>query len=63
MSLVPRPTPTFNAPSALEYFDALVADDEQFPLLEAAIAIAQDETPGPRRRRPCWPTSTRWRCA
>jgi regulator of sirC expression with transglutaminase-like and TPR domain len=46
MSLVPRLTPTFRAPSALEYFDALVADDEQFPLLEAAIAIAQDETPG-----------------
>jgi len=46
MSLVPRPAPTFSAPSALEYFDALVADDEQFPLLEAAIAIAQDETPG-----------------
>jgi regulator of sirC expression with transglutaminase-like and TPR domain len=46
MSLVPRPTPTFSTPSALEYFDALVADDAQFPLLEAAIAIAQDETPG-----------------
>jgi regulator of sirC expression with transglutaminase-like and TPR domain len=46
MALVPRPAHTFNAPSALEYFDALVADDEQFPLLEAAIAIAQDETPG-----------------
>src|ERR1700744_2384738 len=46
MSLVPRPTPTFSAPSALEYFDALVADDAQFPLLEAAVAIAQDETPG-----------------
>ena len=46
MSLVPRPTPAFNAPSALEYFDALVADDDQFPLLEAAIAIAQDDTPG-----------------
>jgi regulator of sirC expression with transglutaminase-like and TPR domain len=45
MSLVPRPIPTFSAPSALEYFDALVADDEQFPLLEAAIAVAQDETP------------------
>lgn len=45
MSLVPRPTPTFSAPSALEYFAALVADDEQFPLLEAAIAIAQDDTP------------------
>src|SRR5471032_655711 len=46
MSLVPRPVPTFSAPSALEYFDTLVADDVQFPLLEAAIAIAQDETPG-----------------
>ena len=45
MSLVPRPAPTFSAPSALEYFDALVADDDQFPLLEAAISIAQDETP------------------
>ncbi len=46
MTPVPRPTPSFSTPSALEYFDALVADDEQFPLLEAAIAIAQDETPG-----------------
>ena len=46
MPSVPRPTPTFSAPSALEYFDALVADDAQFPLLEAAIALAQDETPG-----------------
>jgi regulator of sirC expression with transglutaminase-like and TPR domain len=46
MSLVPRPAPTFSAPSALEYFDALVSDDDQFPLLEAAISIAQDETPG-----------------
>src|ERR1700712_3893417 len=46
MALVPRPVPTFNTPSALEYFDALVSDDEQFPLLEAAISIAQDDTPG-----------------
>ena len=45
MPPVPRPTPTFNAPSALEYFDTLVADDDQFPLLEAAISLAQDETP------------------
>jgi regulator of sirC expression with transglutaminase-like and TPR domain len=45
MSLVPRPVPTFSTPSALEYFDALVADDDQFPLLEAAISIAQDEMP------------------
>ena len=46
MSPVPRPTPKFSTPSALEYFDSLVADDEQFPLLEAAISIAQDERPG-----------------
>ena len=44
MSLAP--VPRFHAPSALEYFDALVADDDQFPLLEAAIAIAQDDAPG-----------------
>lgn len=36
---------SYAVPSPLEYFDALVADDAQFPLLEAAIAIAQDETP------------------
>lgn len=45
MTMVPRPTPVFSAPSALEYFNALVADDAHFPLLEAAISIAQDETP------------------
>ena len=45
MPPVPRPVPQFSAPSALEYFDALVADDDQFPLLEAAVAIAQDEAP------------------
>lgn len=37
--------PSFGVPSALEYFSTLVAEDDQFPLLEAAIAIAQDETP------------------
>ena len=63
MSLVPRPAPSFNAPSALEYFDALVADDDQFPLLEAAIAIAQDETPGLDVEVRARPTSTPWRCA
>ncbi len=46
MAPVPSPVPRFSVPSALEYFDALVADDDQFPLLEAAIAIAQDEAPG-----------------
>ena len=40
----PRPA-SYPVPSPLEYFDALVADDDQFPLLEAAISIAQDETP------------------
>ena len=38
-------SPSFDVPSALEYFSALVADDQQFPLLEAAVAIAQDDTP------------------
>ncbi len=33
------------APSALEYFAALVADDDSLPLLEAAIAVAQDDDP------------------
>ena len=35
----------FEAPSALDFFTALVADDSSLPLLEAAIAVAQDETP------------------
>lgn len=33
------------APTPLEYFDALVQSDAQFPLLEAAISLAQDEYP------------------
>ena len=33
------------APTVLEYFASLVESDEQFPLLEAAISIAQDEYP------------------
>jgi regulator of sirC expression with transglutaminase-like and TPR domain len=33
------------APSALEYFASLVADDASFALLEAAVAVAQDEYP------------------
>ena len=36
----------FEAPSALEYFAALVAQDQGLPLLEAAAAIAQDDDPG-----------------
>lgn len=35
-----------HAPSILEYFAALVAEDEGLNLLEAAAAIAQDEHPG-----------------
>ena len=33
------------APSALEYFAALVADDASLPLLEAALAVSQDARP------------------
>jgi regulator of sirC expression with transglutaminase-like and TPR domain len=33
------------APTALEYFASLVAEDEGFALLEAAVAIAQDAYP------------------
>lgn len=36
----------FDAPSALDYFAALVAEDQGFPVLEAAVAIAQDDDPG-----------------
>jgi regulator of sirC expression with transglutaminase-like and TPR domain len=35
----------FEAPSPLEYFGALVAEDMSLPLLEAAASIAQDEYP------------------
>ena len=34
-----------HAPTALEYFASLVADDASFPVLEAAIAIAQGDDP------------------
>ena len=36
----------FETPTALEYFTSLVADDASFSVLEAAVAIAQDEHPG-----------------
>jgi regulator of sirC expression with transglutaminase-like and TPR domain len=36
----------FEAPTALEYFAALVADDASFSVLEAAAAVAQDDDPG-----------------
>jgi regulator of sirC expression with transglutaminase-like and TPR domain len=35
----------FIAPTPLEYFATLVADDASLPLVEAAVAIAQDEQP------------------
>lgn len=35
----------FSVPSPLTYFSALVSDDDELPLLEAAIAVAQDEYP------------------
>ena len=35
----------FEAPTLLDYFASLVADDRQFSQLEAAIAIAQDDEP------------------
>ena len=36
---------SLSTPTALEYFASLVAGDDQFPLLEAAISLAQDEYP------------------
>jgi regulator of sirC expression with transglutaminase-like and TPR domain len=33
------------SPTPLEYFTTLVADDQAFPLLEAAASLAQDEYP------------------
>jgi regulator of sirC expression with transglutaminase-like and TPR domain len=35
----------FEAPTALDFFASLVADDASLPVLEAAIAVAQDELP------------------
>ena len=35
----------FAAPSALDYFTTLVAEDAGFPLLEAAVSLAQDDDP------------------
>ena len=36
---------TFELPTALEYFASLVAEDASLPLVEAAVAIAQDDCP------------------
>lgn len=35
----------FDIPSPLQYFSSLVHSDEHFPLLEAAVSLAQDEYP------------------
>ncbi|WP_298924097.1 tetratricopeptide repeat protein [uncultured Ramlibacter sp.] len=35
----------FTVPTPLEYFSSLVHSDDQFPLLEAAASLAQDEYP------------------
>lgn len=37
---------SFAVPTPLEYFAALVQSDDAFPLLEAAVSLAQDERPG-----------------
>jgi regulator of sirC expression with transglutaminase-like and TPR domain len=42
---LPLPAFSFSAPTPLEYFAALVADDASLPLLEAAVAVAQDDIP------------------
>lgn len=36
---------TFEPPTALEYFASLVAEDASLPLVETAVAIAQDDCP------------------
>lgn len=36
---------SFDAPTPLQYFASLVQSDDHFPLLEAAISLAQDEYP------------------
>lgn len=41
---MPYPLPT-EAPTALQYFESLVADDASFATLEAAVAVAQDDEP------------------
>jgi regulator of sirC expression with transglutaminase-like and TPR domain len=37
---------SFDVPTPLQYFASLVQSDADFPLLEAAISLAQDEDPG-----------------
>lgn len=40
------PKAAWSAPTALDYFGSLVADDASLPLTEAAVAIALDDHPG-----------------
>lgn len=42
---MPSASLPFAAPSPLDYFAALVSDDDAFPLFEAAVSVAQDEYP------------------
>lgn len=37
---------SFDTPTVLEYFASLVADDKSLSVLEAAVAVAQDDMPG-----------------
>jgi regulator of sirC expression with transglutaminase-like and TPR domain len=36
---------SFDVPSPLDYFQSLVETDDELPLLETAICVAQDEYP------------------
>jgi regulator of sirC expression with transglutaminase-like and TPR domain len=45
MDLPTMPAPLFQDVTPLAYFASLVASDKGFPLLEAAVALAQDDTP------------------
>ena len=42
---MPSALDLLNPPTPLAYFASLVGDDDQLPLLEAAVSIAQDEYP------------------
>ena len=44
MTVMPGPM-TFETPTALDYFASLVADDASLSIIEAAVAIAQDDFP------------------
>jgi len=54
----------FAVPSPLQYFSSLVQSDAHFPLLEAAVSLAQDEYPDLDVEQvlgdvtSCWPASS-----